>query len=60
VEVLEQLGSEMLAEALLGQARLTIARIDPQTSLAAGDPIRLSVRPERLHFFDPVTEAAIR
>jgi multiple sugar transport system ATP-binding protein len=60
VEVLEQLGSEMLAEVLIGEVRLTVARIDPQTSLAAGDPIRLSVRAERLHFFDPVTEEAIR
>jgi multiple sugar transport system ATP-binding protein len=60
VEVLEQLGSEMLAEVLIGEARLTVARIDPQTSLAAGDAITLSVPPERLHFFDPATEKAIR
>jgi multiple sugar transport system ATP-binding protein len=60
VEVLEQLGSEMLAEVLIGEARLTIARVDPQASLTAGDAIRLAVRPERLHFFDPVTEEAIR
>jgi hypothetical protein len=39
---------------------LTIARIDPQASLTPGNAIRLAVRPERLHFFDPVTEAAIR
>jgi multiple sugar transport system ATP-binding protein len=60
VEVLEQLGSEMLAEVLIGEGRLTVARIDPQTRLAAGDAIRLSVPPERLHFFDPATEEAIR
>jgi len=60
VEVLEQLGSEMLVETLAGDARLTVARVDPQARLAAGDKIRLSVEPERLHFFDPVSQEAIR
>jgi multiple sugar transport system ATP-binding protein len=60
VEVLEQLGSEILLEARAGEARLTVARIDPQARLVAGDRLRLCVQPERLHFFDPVTEQAIR
>jgi multiple sugar transport system ATP-binding protein len=60
VEVLEQLGSEMLVETLAGDARLTVARVDPQARLAAGDKIRLSVEPERLHFFDPASQEAIR
>jgi multiple sugar transport system ATP-binding protein len=60
VEVLEQLGSEILLEARAGEARLTVARIDPQARLVAGDRLRLCVQPERLHFFDPSTEQAIR
>jgi len=60
VEVLEQLGSEILMEARAGDATLTVARIDPQARLLAGDRLRLSVQPERLHFFDPATEKAIR
>src|SRR5713226_4380919 len=60
VEVLEQLGSEILLEARAGDARLTVARVDPQARLLAGDRLRLSVQPERLHFFDPATEQAIR
>jgi multiple sugar transport system ATP-binding protein len=60
VEMLEQLGSELVIEALAGDSRLTVARVDAQARLKAGDKIRLSVQPERLHFFDPVTEDAIR
>ena len=60
VEVIEQLGSEMILETSAGDARLTVARVDPQARLAAGEKVPLSVLPERLHFFDPVTEAAIR
>ena len=59
-EVLEQLGSEIVLEARVGDARLIVARIDPQARLLAGDRLRLSVQAERLHFFDPATEQAIR
>jgi multiple sugar transport system ATP-binding protein len=60
VEVIEQLGSEIVLETRVGDARVTVARVDPQTHLAIGEKIPLSVQPERLHFFDPTTEAAIR
>jgi multiple sugar transport system ATP-binding protein len=60
VEVLEQLGSEIVLEARAGNASLTIARIDPQTRLLAGDRLQVCVQPERLHFFDPVSEKALR
>jgi hypothetical protein len=46
-------------EASVGDARLIVARIDPQARLLAGDRLRLSVQAERLHFFDPATEQAI-
>jgi multiple sugar transport system ATP-binding protein len=59
-EVLEQLGSEIVLEARAGDARLIVARIDPQARLRAGDRLRLCVQPHRLHFFDPATEKAIR
>src|SRR6478609_7794900 len=60
VEVVEQLGSEIILETRLGDARVTIARVDPQVSFRVGETVRLSVQPERLHFFDPITEVAIR
>jgi len=40
--VIEQLGSEMLVEARAGEASLTVARVDPQSRLSAGDKVRLS------------------
>jgi multiple sugar transport system ATP-binding protein len=36
-----------------------VARVAPEAQIAAGDQIRLSVQPGRLHFFDPESEAAI-
>jgi multiple sugar transport system ATP-binding protein len=60
VEVVEQLGSEIILETRLGDARVTVARVDPQLCFRVGETVRLSVQPERLHFFDPITEVAIR
>jgi multiple sugar transport system ATP-binding protein len=59
VEVVEQLGSEILLETRVGDARVTAARVPPETAVAAGDQVRLSVQPGRLHFFDPETENVI-
>jgi multiple sugar transport system ATP-binding protein len=59
VEVVEQLGSEILLETRVGDARVTAARIAPETPIAAGDQVQLSVQPGRLHFFDPETENVI-
>jgi len=50
VEVVEQLGSEILVEARLGATRITIARVPAETAVAAGDRVRVSVPPGRLHF----------
>jgi multiple sugar transport system ATP-binding protein len=61
VEVIEQLGSEIILETRVGDARITVARVDPQATIAIGEEkVPLSVQPGRLHFFDPVTEAAIQ
>jgi multiple sugar transport system ATP-binding protein len=59
VEVVEQLGSEILLEARLGATRITVARVPAEAAVTSGDRVRLSVPPGRLHFFDPETEAAI-
>jgi multiple sugar transport system ATP-binding protein len=59
VEVVEQLGSEILLEARLAGARITIARVPAEASVANGDRVRVSVPPGRLHFFDPETEESI-
>jgi multiple sugar transport system ATP-binding protein len=40
------------------RARIT-ARLEPSVHAAIGEPLRLTVDPERLHFFDPQTELAL-
>ena len=59
VEVVEQLGSEMLLEVRVAEARMTVARVIAEAAIAPGDQIRLSAPPGRLHFFDPESEIAI-
>jgi multiple sugar transport system ATP-binding protein len=59
VEVVEQLGSEMLLEVRVAEARMTVARVVAEAAIAPGDQVRLSIPPGRLHFFDPQSEAAI-
>ncbi|HET6522296.1 MAG TPA: TOBE domain-containing protein, partial [Geminicoccaceae bacterium] len=60
VEVTEQLGSELHAEVRVGDAALTVSRLDPEAGLRRGEPVRLAPNPQRLHFFDRETEAAIQ
>jgi multiple sugar transport system ATP-binding protein len=59
VEVVEQLGSEILLETRVGGASVTAARVPAETVIARGDRVRLSAQPGRLHFFDPETELPI-
>jgi multiple sugar transport system ATP-binding protein len=60
VEVIEQLGSEIVLESRLGDQVLTVARVDPQAAVARRDVIDISILNEKMHFFDPQTEQAIR
>ncbi len=60
VEVIEQLGSEIVLETRAGDVVITVAGVDPSSTLGPGDTISLSAPSERLHFFDPQTERAIR
>ncbi len=59
VEVVEQLGSEILLETRVGESTVTVARVAAETQIATGDQVRLSALPGRLHFFDPVSETPI-
>jgi len=58
VDVLEPLGNEILVNFRAGGAPI-VARVDPSVRLKAHDPVRMALDPERLHFFDSQTEAAI-
>ncbi len=46
-----------LGEAVAG---IGVARIEPEGQIRAGERVRLAVRPELMHFFDPATGLAIR
>ena len=59
IEVIEQLGSEIVLSLRMGDAEITAARVDPRAGLAVGDRVRLSANDEQLHFFDAGTEVAI-
>ena len=59
VEVVEQLGSEILLETRVGSHGITVARVPAETVIASGDKVRVSAQPGRLHFFDPETELPI-
>ena len=58
VEVVEPLGSEILLDVKVGN-HVMVARVDPTVRAKVHEKIRLNVEPERLHFFDAKTEAAI-
>jgi len=59
VEVVEQLGSEILLETRVGTDSLTVARVPAEMKVAPGDQVRISAQPGRLHFFDAATELPI-
>ena len=48
VEVIEQLGSEIVLETRVGNGMMTVARVDPQSALSLGDTIRLSAQADHL------------
>jgi multiple sugar transport system ATP-binding protein len=59
VEVVEQLGSEILLETRAGSHHVTVARVAAEAPITPGDQVRLSAQLGRLHFFDPETELPV-
>ena len=58
VEVVEQLGSEILLDTRVGSA-LFVASIDPTVRVRPHEKLRLALKPERLHLFDAESEKAL-
>jgi multiple sugar transport system ATP-binding protein len=58
VEVVERLGSEILLDVAVGSTTM-VASVDPTSKAKVHETLRLAIDPERLHFFDNETEAAI-
>ena len=60
VEVTEQLGAELLVAVRAGGISVLASRIDAETTLALHQPLRMSLDPRGLHFFDRESDEAIR
>ena len=58
VEVVERLGSEILLDVAVGSTTM-VASVEPTATAKVHEKLRLAINPERLHFFDNETEAAI-
>jgi multiple sugar transport system ATP-binding protein len=58
VEVVERLGAEILLDLQVG-AQTMVASVEPSVAAKRGDKLRFALKPERLHFFDAASEAAI-
>jgi len=58
VDVVEPLGSEILLNITIGQQAM-VARVEPTVRAKIHEKIRFNVEPDRLHYFDAKTEAAI-
>jgi multiple sugar transport system ATP-binding protein len=58
VEVVERLGSEILLDLKIGSASM-VAAVEPTMRAKVRERLQLTLNPERLHFFDTRTEAAI-
>jgi multiple sugar transport system ATP-binding protein len=58
VEVVEQLGSEILLDMKVGES-IMVASVEPSVQVKVRDKLRFAMRPSRIHIFDAQTEAAI-
>jgi len=58
VDVVEPLGSEILLDVRIGSNNM-VARVEPTVRVKVHEPMKLALTPERLHFFDTKTEAAV-
>jgi multiple sugar transport system ATP-binding protein len=58
IEVVERLGSEILLDVAAGSTSM-VASVEPTVTAKVHERVRLAINPNRLHFFDNQTEAAI-
>jgi multiple sugar transport system ATP-binding protein len=58
VEVVEQLGSEILLDVRVGPDTM-VAAVEPTVRTKTHETLRLALNPDRLHFFDAKTDSAI-
>jgi multiple sugar transport system ATP-binding protein len=56
--VIERLGSEILLDVAVGRTAM-VASVEPTVTAKVHETMRLTINPDRVHFFDNQTEAAI-
>ncbi|BAY13296.1 ABC transporter ATP-binding protein [Calothrix sp. NIES-2098] len=66
VDLVENLGNDSFISARLGESGFSTntsdylqVRVPPERSVSVGDQLWLSLIPDKIHFFDPVTDLAI-
>jgi multiple sugar transport system ATP-binding protein len=60
VDVLEMMGNEIFLYLLTRDGKEFVARVDPRSGARVGDEMAAAFDMNRMHVFDPQTEAAIR
>lgn len=58
VEIIEKLGSPILLDVKVGP-NMMVAAVEPTVQAKVHDQLRLALNPDRLYFFDGVSQAAI-
>lgn len=58
VEMIENLGSELIATIKVGHDSIAVGRIDPLMGISAHDHVTIKINPEKIHFFDSETGQA--
>lgn len=58
VEIIENLGSELIATVRVGNDSIAVGRIDPLARIHTHDTVTIKIAPEKLHFFDAQTGQA--
>jgi len=52
IEMIENLGSELIATVRVGSDSIAVGRIDPLARVQTHDTVTLKIDPEKVHFFD--------
>jgi multiple sugar transport system ATP-binding protein len=52
VEIVDQMGAEIVLQVRAGDGAFAVSRVDPDTPIAVGDKVMLAPNPQKLHFFD--------
>lgn len=58
IEIIENLGSELIATIRVGSDSIAVGRIDPLMRILPNDVVTIKIDPDKIHFFDSETGQA--